>query len=42
MEEYLAQPRYKGKGLDPALSDETDFVDYSWKVSPSLRSGWGG
>ena len=40
MEGNLVWPKYRGEDLGPASSDVTDFVDSSWKSSPSLRSGW--
>ena len=41
MEGYFAQPRYREESIGPASSDVTDFVDFSWETSPSLRNGWG-
>ena len=40
MEGYFASPRYRGEGLDPASSYMTDFVDFPWEASSSLRTGW--
>lgn len=44
MEEYLSHSRYRGEGIDPASSNETDFVDNPQEASSALRSGrrWGG
>lgn len=40
MEEYIAQSRYCEKGLRPASSDVTDFVDFPRDPPPSLRNEW--
>ena len=37
---FFAHPRYRREGLGPASSDVTDFVDYRYEASPSIRSGW--
>lgn len=42
IEEFLAQPSYRGDGIGPDSDDVTDFVDPPWEASPSLGSGWGG
>ena len=44
MEEYLAQPKYRGAGIRPTSSDVTDLVDSPWwgiTLSEKWMSGWG-
>lgn len=41
MEEYLAQPRFRGKNLVLPQSDLPDFIDFLWEALCSLRNGMG-
>lgn len=41
MEGYRAQPRYQVEGLDTALNDVTETVDFPCEASSSLWNGRG-